>query len=205
MRVISYYRRLFFESRSWIYAICGLAIIWTLAGAAISTRYPELLPQFLSQLDKVFDDALGGVETAPTEEFAGALFVQNFTAAGYALGLGAFFGILPIVAVVVNFFTLGFLLGPSLAPKSFPGYNLGLGSFVAAIAPHGIFELPALLIAAAFGFRAGWLWLVPSSSGRRWKVLGKSWLEALSILPIIAILLGLAALIEAFVTINLVN
>lgn len=204
MKLVQYYRSLFADSRRWIYAICGLAIIWILAGVLVSTTYPELLPRFLAQLDRVFENALGGTETAPTQEFAGALFVQNFTAAGYALGLGIFLGVLPIIAVVANFFTLGFLLGPSLAPQSFPEYGVGFWSFVTAIAPHGIFELPALLLACAFGFRAGWLWLLPSSAGRRWKVLGKSWLEGLSILPIVALLLGLAALIEAFVTLRIV-
>jgi len=204
LKIFFIYKELFKRNRWWIFFIVGLAAIWVAAGYFTAITFPDSVPAFVEFFGQTLDEALGGVEPAPTWEFALALLLQNGTAAGLDLLLGIVFGIVPLLSVVINFFALGFLAGPVFNAN--PDITtISPGLFIAAIAPHGIFELPALLFAAAFGFRIGWDWLLPASSGRRKQTLKESFRDVLIALPFIAVLLVIAALIEAFVTFNLVN
>lgn len=204
MKILSAYKNLLKRNRWWIFFIVALAAVWTIIGYVIAVSFPDSVAAFTESLGEVFDEALQGVEPQASWQFALALFQQNGIAAGMNLLFGILFGIVPIFGIIVNFFTLGFLAGPAF--NTLPGINsIGPGLFLAAIAPHGIFELPALLLAAAFGFRLGWHWLLPASAGWRRQIFKESFRDALIALPLIAILLVIAALIESFVTFNLVN
>ena len=137
-------------------------------------------------------------------DFAVALFRQNILATLYDLFLGVFFGIVPVISISVNFFALGFLAGPVASTD--PAYaHLTLPIFALAIAPHGIFEIPAILLAAAFGFRLGWAWLLPEALGKRWMAFKNSFFDVLRILPLVFVLLVIAAVVEAFVTGRLIG
>ncbi|MFC4075371.1 stage II sporulation protein M [Salinithrix halophila] len=78
------------------------------------------------------------------------IFLNNLRAAATMLGLGLFFGVFPMIALVSN----GVLLGLVLAIAGQSGAN-PFFVLVTKILPHGILELPAILIAAAFGIRLG--------------------------------------------------
>jgi stage II sporulation protein M len=157
------------------------------------------------RLGEIFRNLLGDIEHRSQWSVAMALFRQNVTSSLLVLFLGVLLGLVPIVSIVVNFFALGFLAAPGFAPALFPGYPGSIGVFILAVAPHGIFELPALLLASAFGLRLGWLWLLPQASRRRGAVLKASLLDAALIAPVVVILLAIAALIEAFVTSRLLS
>jgi stage II sporulation protein M len=66
--------------------------------------------------------------------------------------------------------------------------------------PHGILELPAFLIAAALGLRIGWEWLYKESDDNRWNIFKMNLKQAMILAPGIALLLFMAALIEVFVS-----
>jgi stage II sporulation protein M len=78
-------------------------------------------------------------------------------------------------------------------------------TFLLATLPHGVIELPAVCIASAWGMKLGLAWLAPRAAGRRWQVLGQSALEAAQIFVLVAVLLIVAAAIEANVTLALVK
>jgi stage II sporulation protein M len=102
--------------------------------------------------------------------------------------LGAFGGI----ATLLNGFVVGYVGGV------FFDFSR-LGFFACGIVPHGVFELPALVLAAAFALRVGASMVRPSTEG--WLAgMGLALSDyargALVFVPLFA----LAALIEAYVT-----
>jgi len=147
-------------------------------------------------LDDVLQQAINGTKF----DLAKAIFFQNLKVTSYELFLGAFFGFVPIVSLVFNFFTLGFLSAPSVYPVAFPEASFPLSTFLLLIVPHGIFELPAIFISAAFGLKLGWGWLLPGSTGKRWQVFKSAFADSVRIFPLVFVLLVIAALVESYVT-----
>lgn len=149
---------------------------------------PGLVAKVLELLDKVFADIFGEGELILNFEAALAIFRQNFSAVALSLGLGVIFGLVPLAAIAFNFFLLGVLFAIFVS-----GGLSGIGIFLLTILPHGILEIPALLIAGAFGLKLGF-------SFRNWRATVR---EIMVILPLLAVLLFLAGMIEVFITGNL--
>jgi len=198
-KIYLFYKDLIYQNRNWLYFIVTLAVIWAVAGFFLSASFPELFPRFVEFMNSVFEQALGALEFDSDLDLALALFRQNMTATLYDLFFGLFFGIVPVLSIALNFFALGFLSGPIVSTD--PIYaHITIPIIFLSVAPHGIFEIPAIFLASAFGFRFGWAWFLPSASGKRWTVFKQSFFDVLKILPLIFVLLVFAAVIEAFVT-----
>jgi len=76
------------------------------------------------------------------------ILLNNLIATLLTLLLGIAFGILPIIAVGFNGFLVGVLCREGARV-------VGYGQAALSILPHGIFEVPALLLAAAYGLLIG--------------------------------------------------
>ena len=76
------------------------------------------------------------------------ILLNNLIATWLTLLLGVAFGILPVVAVGFNGFLLGVLFREAARIA-------GYGQATLHILPHGVFEIPALLRAAAYGLWIG--------------------------------------------------
>lgn len=76
------------------------------------------------------------------------ILVNNLIATILVLLLGVVFGILPVAAVGFNGFLLGVLVRQG-------GIVAGYGQVALKVLPHGVFEVPALLLAAAYGVWIG--------------------------------------------------
>lgn len=120
------------------------------------------------------------------------ILLHNVVASLAVVVLGVVFGILPVVSIAAN----GILLGAVGADAA---GRLGIGAVLLRVAPHGVFELPALFIAATYGLWLGAPARTPAADepvglGHRFR--HALWRFAVVVLP----LLVLAAAIEAFVT-----
>lgn len=178
--------------------IISWAAIWSAVGFLTYVFYPELLPQLLKFLEEVFKEILGEEKFVISFATAFEIFKNNLTAAFLAIVFGIFLGLAPLLAVAVNFFIIGFLLSVFI-------FSGQAHYFFLAIAPHGILELPAVLIASALGLRLGFFWWRPPagrSAGKNFISIIK---QILSILPLIVILFFAAALIEVFITGNVLE
>jgi stage II sporulation protein M len=80
-----------------------------------------------------------------------------------------------------------------------------LGTVLLATLPHGVIELPAIWIASAWGMKLGLAWLLPGASGQRIRVLGRTALEGAQVFVLVAVMLLVAAAIEANLTLALVR
>ena len=76
------------------------------------------------------------------------IFLNNAAKSLGAVVFGIFFGLPPLLFIGFNGFILGSLVS---GLKSFVGY----GVIAASLIPHGVIEIPILLLAAALGFTIG--------------------------------------------------
>lgn len=77
------------------------------------------------------------------------IFLNNISAAIKMILFGVFFGFFPIMALLANGVIIGFFLKNAVMPMD------SVYVFLVGILPHGIIEIPAIIIAAAFGMKLG--------------------------------------------------
>ena len=162
---------------------------------------PELMSHFADALKELAEKVSKDGKIQLTWQSVYFVFQQNFTAALIASFGGVIFGLLTIFIGLINFILLGFLAGLAIfGPEA---SQLNLLHFVILIVPHGIFEITAILFSVALGLKLGILWLLPRNKGARKKVFLLSLKQSFVIMPLIAVLLFFAAIIEIFVTGNI--
>jgi uncharacterized membrane protein SpoIIM required for sporulation/ABC-type transport system involved in multi-copper enzyme maturation permease subunit len=128
---------------------------------------------------------------------AGILFWHNLRAELVILALGVFsFGVLSVFAFIGNFALIGALLG------ALP--TVGLSPwlvFVSGILPHGIVELPSIILLSAAALHMGLRLVTPEGSRSIGETMLVTFADVLKVLLAVCIpLLIVAALIEANIT-----
>jgi len=83
----------------------------------------------------------------PLEVF-GIIFLNNTLKSLVSLLTGFFFGIFPFFFIFIN----GYLIGVVVFVK---GSEVGIQTILLALLPHGIFEIPAVILASAYGMKLG--------------------------------------------------
>jgi uncharacterized membrane protein SpoIIM required for sporulation len=121
---------------------------------------------------------------------------QNIRVLLAATLLGVFtFGVLALVLIMIPFAIYGFIMGQVI------GAGLSPLPFIMAIIPHGIIEIPAILIAGAAALRLGSIVTRPPQD----MTVGEAWLRALGDaikigIGVVLPLLLVAAMLEVWVT-----
>ena len=139
-----------------------------------------------------FRDLFSGLAELTRTELAAFIFVNNALKSFVFMILGLALGTLPAFFLVVNGGVIGLVI-------NITSIAIGPSFIFAALVPHGILEIPALLYASALGFKVG---------GQVWRLIGKKssfvkeslTIGVKSFLRVVLPTLLLAALIEAFVT-----
>lgn len=80
------------------------------------------------------------------------IFVNNVVKCILVMYLGALFGIIPILFLVINGLLIGYLLQMISVHPDMPSV---LEMVVKGLLPHGIIEIPALIVACAYGMKFG--------------------------------------------------
>jgi stage II sporulation protein M len=194
MNIIDFYANLLRQNRSWLV----LALKIFTAGAVIGAVTFVLNPGILETILNAFAEKFG--ENPPLDaNLAKAIFTQNLSASLIALLGGVVFGLTSFAALLLNGFLMGFIV---LSLFFMPGSNYGQSAtlILGGLVPHGIFELPAFFMGSAFGMKLGLLWISQDAKGNRWASWKQSLKQALQILPVIILLLVIAAFVEVFVS-----
>ena len=76
---------------------------------------------------------------------------NNLKSSFIAMLLGIFLGIFSVLTAFANGYVLGFIAEKSVKVEGF--------SVLLRLLPHGIFELPAVVLALALGTKLGFFWL----------------------------------------------
>ena len=144
-------------------------------------------------------------DIAALEEFAGLLvslpklsvflfiLIKNTSAVLISFALSPIFCLAPVVALILNGGLLGFVSTLVIQEKS-------LGYLLAGLIPHGIFELPALIIGEAVALRFGTAVLLAVVKRERRSHLLSYLRQSLRYLLIALTLFLLAAIIETYIT-----
>ncbi|PZD96963.1 stage II sporulation protein M [Paenibacillus sambharensis] len=129
------------------------------------------------------------------------IFFNNTIKSIFVMYLGAAFGIVPLFFLLVNGMVMGYLY-TSLNEE---GHNAAL-VFMKGILPHGILEIPAIIIACAYGLKFGALGFRGLKSlffGSR-KTIGAEYeffaTRTVAVMLLLVITLLAAAIIETTVT-----
>jgi len=116
------------------------------------------------------------------------IFLNNLKAAFSAVILGPLFGVVPALQAAANGAIIGVVIREAASRSSALMLLLGL-------MPHGIFEIPAMLISWGLGIWLG-LWPLKSIRGDGLGFIGRSKMALGVMLRIVLPLLAIAALIE---------
>ncbi|AJY75309.1 stage II sporulation protein M [Paenibacillus beijingensis] len=88
----------------------------------------------------------------PSLSFFIVIFFNNVIKSLLVIYLGLFFGVFPVIFLVMNGMILGYVLSREFADIGFSGL---VESIIKGILPHGIIELPILILAGAYGLKFG--------------------------------------------------
>ncbi len=102
---------------------------------------------FEKEILKLIEELIKLTAGMNTLELISFIIFNNLKSALFAMILGIFFGIIPIGVIIINAYVLGFVANKTVLAK---------GTFVLwRLFPHGIFEIPAVLISTALGMKLG--------------------------------------------------
>ena len=119
-------------------AFAVLAVLGFAAGMLFPDAAQQLLDRFAAQLEQ-----LGLSSNVPQSQMMATLFFNNVTASL----LSMLYGLIPFVPLsALALGTNALLLGAFAA--LYQHHGIGLGVYFIGILPHGIFELPALILSA---------------------------------------------------------
>ena len=159
-----------------------------LIGVLVSAMYPQA-SEGLFQLLK---EAFSRITTLDPFERMLEIFKNNVRNSLMALVLGIIFGIIPFIIAVSNGLVLGML-------AEIVSRQQGVLFVVAALLPHGIIELPMVLISIGIGLRLGhamYLFLKGMRIDLTKELIQGIWFYIRWIIPLLLV----AAAIESYVT-----
>jgi stage II sporulation protein M len=194
------YRDLVRANQRWVRIALWTAIAGFVVGLVIMAIDAQLvLDQLKAVLDKLI--SLGSdVQQANWFDRTVLIFENNIIAGAIMMFFGFIAGIFPWNALFGNGMLMGVVTYLTITSSGSVRDLLVLG---VGLVPHGIFEIPALLIAGGFGMKLGIAWLLPSAKGKRKKVLNDTVLECVQIFGLLVILFFVAACIEANISLPL--
>jgi stage II sporulation protein M len=169
------------------------SVLLILAGAGLGILSSTATPKLSSARAEVLGDFAKLFLELPKPYLALAIFLNNGLKTLAVIIIGPLAGVLPLIFLLVNGYVLGFVLHMAVQSE-------GLLAAVVSIVPHGILELPAILLGTSIGLMLGVEGL------KRLFGKGKNTLSAelgrgvRFFLVIILPLLLLSAFIEAFIT-----
>lgn len=193
--VVARYADLFRETRGWLVLVTIVFAASIVAGVIGATVDPARHIEQIRLATERLGPALEALRSGDNARAIAMIFWNNLRIALLIIGTGVL--VFPLVLGVPVLFigANGYLLG-AIATLA----NQGIGRLLVSILPHGIFELPALIIAGAWSLKMGINWLLPSAAGRRGDAWRAAVFEGLWIVPLITALLAVAAVVEVLVT-----
>lgn len=198
--LVVYYERLLGVNRPWIVVAALLFALGLLGGFGLALQDPGQAGRMLEETLRALRGTIGPLGGG-TWAGVWAVFLNNVRATTIAMATGVLVGLVPALVLLANGVLLGALLGLALSGAT----RLPLGLLPLALLPHGIIELPTLVLAGAWGLKVGVAWLSPHAAGRRGRVFVATLREALSIYAMVLVLLFAAATVEMLLTYALVR
>jgi len=168
------------DSRIYLWIIAALFF----ASAVFGFLFPVF---FLDYINKFMEQISAQTEGLNFIQLFLFIFSNNIKTAFIGLFSGILAGIIPIAIVLFNGYVLGFVANRVVL-------NSGV-SVLWRLLPHGVFEIPALILSLGLGLRMGWF--IFKEKGKRMKELSYSLINSAKVFIYLIIpLLVIAAIIE---------
>lgn len=184
---------LFSKKDKFIIVSVLLFVLGVVTGYLVFLKNPDFV---VSNFEELFGDIIKLGKKIKDERIlymVGLIFQNNLRALLFIMFGGIALGIIPIFGISFN----GLIVGIVLALNFYNGQSLA--PFLAAILPHGIFELPVILLGGAFGLKMGFELVFPNNVSRKEK-LRQNLYQCIFSLTILIPILFIAAVIEAIIT-----
>ena len=181
-----------------------LSLIFTVAGTLVGSSQAEIfsIPEGILDWENLEKGFVSGIEDVGPIRFfsiqgAGAIFLHNLRAITLASLLGIFsFGVFGVIVLVLPFSLIGYFTAVAgqtgLSPQTF---------LVGFVLPHGVLEIPAIILTGALIIRLGLTMVTPNKK----HTIGEAWIRALAdwtriVLLVVLPMLLAAAFLEVYVT-----
>jgi stage II sporulation protein M len=197
MEMINFYKVQISLNRKWLKKVLTWFVVSFAIGLVAFFVYPELFDYIL----KVFEQKFG---ESPALDFNLVLdiFYQNVLVSLIMIVGSLMFGLGAFLTVFVNGFLLGYIV-ISVMLISGGGLIERISLLILGLVPHGLLEFPALVLASSLALRLGINW-TKAPKGDRWRVFKQDAILNIKFLPLIILVLFVAALIEIYITGNLI-
>ncbi len=178
--------------RLWVFIAGGLFVIGLVIGLAISATMPaNIVGPLYKELSAL--EELGTILSPFQATTAVFIFLKNASVLLLSFIFSPILCLLPILVLALNGLLLSFI-STIVAQKE------SLGFLLAGLLPHGIFEIPALIIGEAAALSFGAMTILALIAKDKRKLLPMKLKQNLKYLLLAFALLVPAAIIETFVT-----
>ncbi len=174
--------------RGWILVAVGLFATGMAFGLAMPDDTVNVFAEDLAALEELAK-VLGPFQLST----AAFIFLKNVSALLFSFILSPLLCLVPAIALTVNGWLLSFVSVTVIKQES-------AGLLLAALLPHGIFELPALIIGEAAALSFGTMALIALISKKRRSQLRPNLKQNIRYMALAFALLLPAAIIETYVT-----
>ena len=130
--------------RPYLVVIITLFLLATAAGYVSGYLDPSIIDELMGQ----FEERYGWLAEESPIMIMLFIFKNNTIVSLLAMLGGIFFGILPVIFILVNGYFIGVVVFSSVQ-------EYGILVVLFALLPHGIIELPMIFISASMGLRLG--------------------------------------------------
>ena len=175
--------------KRWLFVaifLFGIGLTWGLTTPIDTT---SLLPEDIAAFEELADFLM----SLPQSSVFILIFIKNVSAVLISFVLSPVFCLMPVIAFIVNGGLLCLVSTAVIQEKS-------LGYLLAGLLPHGIFELPALIMGEAAALSFGTAVILALFKKERRKLLLPNLRQNLRYLTVALILLLPAAIIETYIT-----
>jgi len=132
------------DLRKEIVIVALLFVLSAAIGYVVAIMHPEMVMQSLEELEGLVDL----LKNLSPIEIMFLIFLNNSIKSLFVLVLGVFFGVVPLLFIAYNGYFLGIFSHKILMEQS-------LLYLAGGLLPHGIIEIPMVVISAAVGIRLG--------------------------------------------------
>jgi len=174
-----------------IYIFIGISVLIFAVTIVMGYYAAQLNSDLATSMLKEFE-MLKWITQLPLPLLMVVIFLKNLLSSVMSVLLGLGLGIVPLIVDTSNGFLLGVVLYNVLQKE-------GLLYFLAGVVPHGIIELPTVLMSIGIGFRLGYL-LALTLFGEKVNLAQEIRIAIHFLVRWITPLLLLAAAIETFIT-----
>ena len=130
------------ESRNFVYTVSVIFLLFILIGYFVPA--PDLIEKAIL---KFIEDLVKTTEGMSWTELTKFIFFNNLKSSFFGMAFGLVFGIFSIIMTLANGYLLGFVASRVVSTEGI--------SVLWRLFPHGIFELPAILISTGLGLKLG--------------------------------------------------